>query len=240
MSSIYERLDEMNADTATVRAAKILEGLGFSPDMQQKKTKDFSGGWRMRISLARALFISPDFLVLDDASAHLDLGAVVWLEEYLKTFEKILLMVSHSQDFMNGVCTNIILLRNQKLTVYGGNYDTYIKTREELETNQMKQYEWEQEQMAHMKEYIAKFGHGSAKLARQAQSKEKTLEKMVRGGLTELVTKDKVAAIKFHDCYKLPPPVLQMIEVSFTYCFNFDGFFLNRLCWCTLLLCFCH
>lgn len=129
--------------------------------------------------------------------------AVVWFEEYLKKFNKILLLVSHSQDFLNEVCTNIILLRDQKLEYYGGNYDTYVRIRGEKETMQMKRYEWEQDQVKHMKEYIAKFGHGSAKLARQAQSKEKTLEKMTRAGMTEKVTQDRVVSFTFTNCGKL-------------------------------------
>ncbi|RWW87390.1 hypothetical protein BHE74_00003780 [Ensete ventricosum] len=146
-----------------------------------------------------------------------DLEACVWLEESLKKFDRILVVVSHSQDFLNGVCTNIIHMQNKKLKFYTGNYDQYVQTRADLEENQMKQYKWEQEQIASMKEYIARFGHGSAKLARQAQSKEKTLAKMERGGLTEKVVKDKVLVFRFTDVGKLPPPVLQFVGVTFGY-----------------------
>ncbi|RVW17534.1 ABC transporter F family member 1 [Vitis vinifera] len=146
-----------------------------------------------------------------------DLEACVWLEETLKNFDRILVVVSHSQDFLNGVCTNIIHMQNRKLKLYTGNYDQYVQTRAELEENQMKQYKWEQDQIASMKEYIARFGHGSAKLARQAQSKEKTLAKMERGGLTEKVVRDKILVFRFTDVGKLPPPVLQFVEVTFGY-----------------------
>lgn len=123
----------------------------------------------------------------------------MWLEEELKTYKRILVIISHSQDFLNGVCTkwvltiilyhhknftlfirSIIHLTKQRLKYYTGNYDMFTKTRDELLENQMKQYNWEQDQISHMKNYIARFGHGSAKLARQAQSKEKTLAKMVK------------------------------------------------------------
>lgn len=217
LERIYERLEAIDASTAEKRAAEILYGLGFNKKMQAKKTKDFSGGWRMRIALARALFINPTILLLDEPTNHLDLEACVWLEEMLKRFDRILVVVSHSQDFLNGVCTNIIHMQNKKLKLYTGNYDQYVQTRAELEENQMKQYKWEQEQIASMKEYIARFGHGSAKLARQAQSKEKTLAKMERGGLTEKVVKDKVLVFRFVDVGKLPPPVLQFVEVTFGY-----------------------
>ncbi|KAJ0020697.1 hypothetical protein Pint_32082 [Pistacia integerrima] len=217
LERIYERLEALDVATAEKRAAEILYGLGFNKMMQAKKTRDFSGGWRMRIALARALFMNPTILLLDEPTNHLDLEACVWLEESLKKFERILVVVSHSQDFLNGVCTNIIHMQNKKLKLYTGNYDQYVQTRSELEENQMKQYKWEQEQISSMKEYIARFGHGSAKLARQAQSKEKTLAKMERGGLTEKVTRDKVLVFRFVDVGKLPPPVLQFVEVAFGY-----------------------
>ncbi|KAK3205924.1 hypothetical protein Dsin_019970 [Dipteronia sinensis] len=217
LDRLYERLEAMDASTAEKRAAEILYGLGFDKKMQAKKTRDFSGGWRMRIALARALFINPTILLLDEPTNHLDLEACVWLEETLKKFDRILVVVSHSQDFLNGVCTSIIHMQNKKLKLYSGNYDQYVQTRSELEENQMKQYKWEQEQISSMKEYIARFGHGSAKLARQAQSKEKTLAKMERGGLTEKVSRDKVLVFRFVDVGKLPPPVLQFVEVSFGY-----------------------
>ncbi|XVF46267.1 hypothetical protein PTKIN_Ptkin03bG0014100 [Pterospermum kingtungense] len=217
LEHIYERLDAMDASTAEKRAAEILFGLGFNKKMQAKKTRDFSGGWRMRIALARALFMNPTILLLDEPTNHLDLEACVWLEESLKKFDRILVVVSHSQDFLNGVCTNIIHMQNKSLKLYTGNYDQYVQTRAELEENQMKQYKWEQEQIASMKEYIARFGHGSAKLARQAQSKEKTLAKMERGGLTGKVVRDNVLVFRFVDVGKLPPPVLQFAEVTFGY-----------------------
>ncbi|XP_066355497.1 ABC transporter F family member 1 [Miscanthus floridulus] len=217
LDRVYERLDAMDAGTAEKRAAEILFGLGFNKQMQAKKTKDFSGGWRMRIALARALFMNPTILLLDEPTNHLDLEACVWLEETLKKFDRILVVISHSQDFLNGVCTNIIHMQSKKLKLYTGNYDQYVQTRSELEENQMKQYKWEQEQIASMKEYIARFGHGSAKLARQAQSKEKTLAKMERGGLTEKVVRDRVLVFRFTDVGKLPPPVLQFVEVKFGY-----------------------
>jgi len=217
LMEVYERLDELGADTAEAKAANILNGLGFTTTMMNKQCKDFSGGWRMRIALARALFVKPHLLLLDEPTNHLDLDACVWLEEELKEYKTILLLISHSQDFMNGVCSNIIHMDKQILNYYGGNYDTFIRTRDELIENQMKQYQWEQDQIAHMKNYIARFGHGSAKLARQAQSKEKTLAKMVAEGLTEKVTRDKTLSFYFPDCGKIPPPVIMVQNVSFRY-----------------------
>ena len=115
---VYERLDEMEADTAEVRAAEILHGLGFSRAMMLKKCKDFSGGWRMRIALARALYLKPTLLLLDEPTNHLDLDACVWLEGELAKYKRCLFIISHSQDFMNNVCTNVIHLFQKKLIYY--------------------------------------------------------------------------------------------------------------------------
>jgi len=220
LMSVYERLDDIGAETAKARAANILHGLQFNAAMQEKQCKDFSGGWRMRIALARALFLRPHLLLLDEPTNHLDLEACVWLEEELKEYKTILLIVSHSQDFLNGVCNNIMHFDQQRLKSYGGNYDTFIRTKSELDESQMKQYNWEQDQIAHMKNYIARFGHGSAKLARQAQSKEKTLAKMVANGLTEKVAGDKSVSFCFYSCGELPPPVIMVQNVSFRYSEN--------------------
>ncbi|KAL7304570.1 hypothetical protein TKK_0003353 [Trichogramma kaykai] len=217
LMDVYERLDDMSADTAEARAAHILHGLGFTTKMQQTPTRDFSGGWRMRIALARALYVKPHLLLLDEPTNHLDLDACVWLEEELKTYKRILVIISHSQDFLNGICTNIIHLNKKCLKYYTGNYDAFVKTRMELLENQAKQYNWEQDQIAHMKNYIARFGHGSAKLARQAQSKEKTLAKMVAQGLTEKVSTDKTLNFYFPSCGTIPPPVIMVQNVSFRY-----------------------
>lgn len=214
---IYDRLDELGAELAPMQAARILNGLGFTPEMQKKNLCEFSGGWRMRVALARALFLKPYLLLLDEPTNHLDLDACVWLEEELKKYKTILVLISHSQDFLNGVCTRIIHMFQKKLTYYTGNYDAFVKTRAEVMENQMKRYNKEQEEIAHMKNYIARFGHGSAKLARQAQSKEKTLAKMVAKGLTEKVTTERSFSFYFPECTKLSPPVLQVQNISFRY-----------------------
>jgi len=124
---IHKRLRAIGAHSAEARAAAILAGLQFTPEMQKKKTMEFSGGWRMRISLARALFVLPDLLLLDEPTNHLDLDAVIWLEAYLRKYKKTLLLVSHDRDFLNGVITDTICLRDQRLEYYKGNYDSYEK-----------------------------------------------------------------------------------------------------------------
>jgi ATP-binding cassette subfamily F protein 2 len=217
LNSIYERLDDLDATTAEVRARTILKGLGFTHEMQGKFTKEFSGGWRMRVSLARALFIQPVCLLLDEPTNHLDMEAVIWLEDYLSRWTRILLLVSHSQDFLNNVCSHSIHFTKKKLYCYDGNYDQFMKTKTEREENQRKQYKWEQEQIKSIKDYVAKFGQGTAKNAKQAQSKEKVLEKMVRAGLVAKPEEEKALNFRFSDPGHLPPPVLAFHEVSFGY-----------------------
>ena len=144
--------------------------------------------------------------------------AVIWLENYLSKWDKILLLVSHSQDFLNNVCSHMIHFTNKKqLHYYDGNYDQFIKTKSEKEENQWKQYKWEQDSIKQMKEYIARFGHGTAKNAKQAQSKEKVLQKMIRAGLTPKPEEEKMLNFKFTDPGHLPPPVLAFHDVSFGY-----------------------
>lgn len=155
LESAYEELEELDPNTFEAKAGSILHGLGFTQAMMQKPTKDMSGGWRMRVALARALFVKPHLLILDEPTNHLDLGAVVWLEAYLSTYNHILVLTSHSQDFMDSVCTNIMdLTMKKKLVYYTGNYTTYVKTKGENEVNQMKAYHKQQEEIAHIKKWV--------------------------------------------------------------------------------------
>ncbi|WJX65450.1 ABC transporter F member 4 [Trifolium repens] len=125
LAELYEKLQLMRSDVAEPQASKILAGLGFTKDMQGRPTKSFSGGWRMRISLARALFVQPTLLLLDEPTNHLDLRAVLWLEEYLCRWKKTLVVVSHDRDFLNTVCSEIIHLHDLKLHFYHGNFDAF-------------------------------------------------------------------------------------------------------------------
>jgi ATP-binding cassette subfamily F protein 2 len=206
----------MDPQTFHTRASLILTGLGFNKKTINKKTKDMSGGWRMRVALGKALFVKPMLLLLDDPTAHLDLEACVWLEEYLKKWESTLVLVSHSQDFLNGVCSTMIDMRHKQLLYYGGNYDSYIKTRSEQEVNQMKAYEKQQEEIKHIKKFIASAGT-YANLVRQAKSRQKILDKMEADGFIQPVVSDRVFTFRFADVEKLPPPVLSLDNVTFSY-----------------------
>ncbi|KAF7881122.1 uncharacterized protein EAF02_007013 [Botrytis sinoallii] len=213
---LYERMDTMDPSTFSTRASLILTGLGFNKVTIHKKTKDMSGGWRMRVALAKALFVKPSLLLLDDPTAHLDLEACVWLEEYLKKWDRTLILVSHSMDFLNGVCTNMIDMRSRQLIYYGGNYDSYAKTRYEQEVNQMKAYQKQQDEIVHIKKFIASAGT-YANLVRQAKSRQKILDKMEADGFIQKVEEDRVFTFRFADVEKLPPPVLSFDDVTFSY-----------------------
>jgi len=145
--------------------------------------------------------------------------AVMWLEEYLGNWNKILFFVCHSQDFMNNVCTNIVRLDQtyKQLRYYSGNYDTYVQTRRDQDTVQIRQYEAEQRDIAEIKDFIARFGHGTVKMVRQAQAREKLLQKKLEAGLTPMPEKDPEYDWTFPDAGQLPVPVLSVENVSFAY-----------------------
>ncbi|RMJ26349.1 hypothetical protein PHISP_02783 [Aspergillus sp. HF37] len=228
LDDLYDRMDKMDPSTFHTRASLILTGLGFNKVTIHKKTKDMSGGWRMRVALAKALFVKPSVLLLDDPTAHLDLEACVWLEEYLKKWDRTLVLISHSLDFLNGVCSNMIDMRLQTLLYYGGNYDSYHKVRYDQETNQTKAYNKQQEEITHIKKFIASCGT-YANLVRQAKSRQKILDKMEADGLIPPVIPDKVFTFRFAEVEKLPPPVLSFDDVTFSYSGNWDDTLYDHL-----------
>lgn len=217
LDSVYQKIDDLDPDTFEKRAAVLLRGLGFSDPDMHKATKDMSGGWRMRVALGLCLFISPMLLLLDEPTNHLDLEACVWLEKYLSTYPYCLVVVSHSQDFLNGVCTNIVDITPEKTLVgYTGNYDTYIKTKTENEINQMKRYKKEQDDIKHLKSFISSCGTYS-NLVKQAKSKQKILDKMYAVGLTPKVSPPPKFSFRFAECEKLQPPIMTFQDVAFSY-----------------------
>ncbi|XP_030250489.1 ATP-binding cassette sub-family F member 3 [Sparus aurata] len=214
LSEIYGKLEEIEADKAPARASVILAGLGFSPKMQQQTTKEFSGGWRMRLALARALFARPDLLLLDEPTNMLDVRAILWLENYLQTWQSTILVVSHDRNFLNAVVTDIIHLHSQRLDSYRGDYENFIKTKEDRLKNQHREYEAQLQYRQHIQVFIDRFRY-NANRAAQVQSKLKLLEK-----LPELkpLEKETEVTLRFPDNFeKLSPPILQLDEVEFYY-----------------------
>jgi len=213
LNEIYAKLESIEADKAPARASVILCGLGFSTLMQRQATKKFSGGWRMRIALARALFSQPDLLLLDEPTNMLDLKAIIWLENYLLTWPTTLFLVSHDRHFLDAVPTDILDLRARTITPYRGNYENFLNIREDRLKNQQREYDSQMMFRAHAQEFIDKFRF-NAKRASLVQSKIKLLEK-----LPELkpVEKETSIVFAFPEVEKIAPPVLQLDEVSFRY-----------------------
>lgn len=214
---ICEELDEQDLATLEARAGELLFGLGFSQPMMHRSTKDMSGGWRMRVALAQALLLQPSLLLLDEPTNHLDLGACIWLEDFLSRYKKTLIVISHSQEFLNTVCTNIMeLTHDSKLLVWGGNYDTFVKTKKEKETQQLKQYRKQQDDIQRLQHFIRTCGTYS-NLVKQAQSKQKIIDKMIEAGLIQAPHIESVYRFKWPNCGRLPPPVMAFKNVSFSY-----------------------
>ncbi|KAJ2049020.1 ATP-binding cassette, regulator of translational elongation [Coemansia sp. S16] len=213
LNGIMTKLTEIESDKAEAKAGEILNGLGFSALDFQKPTRSFSGGWRMRLSLARALFCRPDLLLLDEPTNMLDIPAVVWLERYLKTWTSTLLVVSHDREFLDEVATDIVHQHSEQLDQYRGNFQTFWSTREERRKNQMREYESQMQQRAHLQEFIDRWRY-NANRAAQAQMKIKILEKMPE---LEKPEDDKIVTFSFPDPESISPPVLYMTDVTFSY-----------------------
>ncbi|XP_023343664.1 ATP-binding cassette sub-family F member 3 [Eurytemora carolleeae] len=157
LSEVYQELEAIDAAKAPARAAVILDGLGFIGDMQERATKTFSGGWRMRLALARALFSKPDLLLLDEPTNMLDMQAIIWLERYLQTWKSTILVVSHDRSFLDEVPTDILHLHSQKIDTYKGNYSDFNNTMVERLKAQSREYESQMEFRKHVQEFIDKF-----------------------------------------------------------------------------------
>ncbi|XP_013182386.1 PREDICTED: ATP-binding cassette sub-family F member 3 [Papilio xuthus] len=213
LSEVYAQLENVEADKAPARASIILSGLGFTTEMQNRATRTFSGGWRMRLALARALFSKPDLLLLDEPTNMLDIKAIIWLENYLQNWPTTLLVVSHDRNFLDTVPTDILHLHTQRIDTYRGNYEQFDKTKSEKHKNQQREYEAQQQQRAHMQEFIDRFRY-NANRASSVQSKIKMLDR-----LPELrpVEKEIEVQLRFPETEPLSPPILQLNEVGFYY-----------------------
>jgi len=177
IATAHATLDEAGGYTARARAGSLLNGLGFKPDEHEKPLGDFSGGWRIRLSLARALMCPSDLLLLDEPTNHLDMETVVWLEDWLKRYDGTLILISHDRDFLDQVVDSVIHIEHRSLTSYTGGYSDFEAARAQHLANQQAQFEKQQRQVAHMQKFIDRF-RAQATKARAAQSRIKALERM--------------------------------------------------------------
>jgi ATP-binding cassette subfamily F protein 3 len=177
LHTLYERMEAIDGFTAESRASRLLHGLGFAAEEYSNPVDSFSGGWRMRLNLARALMCRSDILLLDEPTNHLDLPAILWLERWLKRYEGILLVVSHDRDFLDQVCTRIAHIENRAISLFTGNYSQFEKLRAEQLALQQAMYVRQQKQIKHIHSFVDRFRYKASK-ARQAQSRIKMLERM--------------------------------------------------------------
>ncbi|KAI8139427.1 P-loop containing nucleoside triphosphate hydrolase protein [Fennellomyces sp. T-0311] len=213
LKEVFTKLEEIESDKAEAKAAAILSGLGFPAPDQKRPTREFSGGWRMRISLARALFCKPDVLMLDEPDNMLDIPAIVWLEKYLQTWTNTLLVVSHDREFLDEVATDILFMHSEKLDYYKGNFTNFHATKDERQKAAVREYESQMEYRKHLQDFIDRWRY-NAKRAPQAQSRLKILEKLP---VLEPPTSEKEVTFQFADPDAISPPILQMNEVTFGY-----------------------
>lgn len=192
--------------TAKARAQSLLAGLGFSQMQMQQKVGSFSGGWRIRLNLARTLFQPSELLLLDEPTNHLDLETVLWLQDFLRGYAGTLMLISHDRDFLDAVCTHTIHLYQQKLTLYTGNYSSFERQRAERLAIEQAMREKQQSQRAHLEDFVRRF-RAKATKAKQAQSRLKALERMP---LIQLAHVDSPFSFTLPAADKLSVPLLSI------------------------------
>ena len=213
LAHLHQRMEELDGYTASARAAKLLNGLGFAEEQLQQPLQEFSGGWRVRLNLARALMCPADMLLLDEPTNHLDLEAVVWLEQWLANFDGLLLLISHDREFLDAVTTHIVSIEACDLVRYRGNYSAYEKQRAARLAQQQSMHEKQQREISHMQSYVDRF-RAKATKAKQAQSRLKALARM------EQIAPAHVDS-EFHFAFKAAPrasdPLLKIVAADIGY-----------------------
>jgi ATP-binding cassette subfamily F protein 3 len=219
VAACHQKLAEMNGYDAEARAGRLLHGLGFPAETHQRAVSSFSGGWRVRLNLARALMCPSDLLLLDEPTNHLDLDAVLWLEQWLLKYPGTLLLISHDREFLDGVSTHTLHLNEGKAKLYVGDYTSFERQRSEHLRQQQIAFEKEQAERAHLQKFIDRFKAKASK-AKQAQSRMKRLAKLAG---TEAVRAERDLHINFGEPLKLPHSLLRLNHVDAGYISQRDG-----------------
>jgi ATP-binding cassette subfamily F protein 3 len=213
LAQLHEQMGHIGGYQARARAARLLHGLGFRPGEEERAVNSFSGGWRMRLNLAKALMCRSDLLLLDEPTNHLDLDAVLWLEDWLTSYPGTLLLISHDRDFLDNVVNQIAHIEQGRLTLYTGNYSAFERARAERLANQQAAYEKQQREIAHMQAFVERF-RAKATKARQAQSRLKALERMEQIAPAHV---DSPFHFAFRPPVKNPRPLLRLDEAAAGY-----------------------
>ncbi|WP_329743087.1 ribosomal protection-like ABC-F family protein [Dyella sp. A6] len=219
MAMAHHRIEELNGYDARARAGRLLHGLGFAPETHERAVKDFSGGWRVRLNLARALMAPSELLLLDEPTNHLDLDAVLWLEEWLRRYQGTLLIISHDREFLDGVIDHTLHLDGGGAKLYTGNYSAFERLRAEQLRQQQIAHDREQVERAHLQSFIDRFKAKATK-AKQAQSRMKRLEKMAG---TEAVRAERPFHFEFVRPERVPDSMLQLEELAAGYVSEHGG-----------------
>jgi ATP-binding cassette subfamily F protein 3 len=215
-ASAHQRIDAMGGYDGRARAGRLLHGLGFKPDDHEKTVAEFSGGWRGRLNLARALMAPSDLLLLDEPTNHLDLDAVLWLEQWLRRYPRTLMVISHDREFLDGTVDHVLHLEQGAARLYAGNYSDFERQRAERLHQQQAAFAKEQTERAHLQSFIDRF-RAKATKARQAQSRVKRLEKLSG---TEAVRVERAFEFRFPEPERLPQSMLKLEHVDAGYCFS--------------------
>jgi ATP-binding cassette subfamily F protein 3 len=213
MALAHAALDDAGGHTARSRAQAMLLGLGFKSDELDNPVNSFSGGWRMRLQLSRALMCPADLMLLDEPTNHLDLDALVWLEDWLKRYEGTMLVISHDRDFLDAVTRVTLHLDNSQLTRYGGNYSAFETLLAQQQALQQSAFEKQQDRIAHLQKFIDRFKAKASK-AKQAQSRVKALERMQR---VDAVLDAADFQFEFKPPESLPNPMLSLQTADLGY-----------------------
>ncbi|WP_434000050.1 ATP-binding cassette domain-containing protein [Endozoicomonas sp.] len=213
LAELHEKLLQADGYTARSRAEQLLHGLGFSHEQIERSVKDFSGGWRMRLNLARTLMCPSDLLFLDEPTNHLDLDAIVWLESFLKRYQGTLIIISHDRDFLDAVIDVTIHIEHQKLNTYRGNYSAFERMRSERLQQQQAAFERQQKQRAHMEKFVERF-RAKATKAKQAQSRLKALARLEEIAPAHV---DSPFSFSFPDPEKMSSPLLTLDKAELGY-----------------------
>ncbi len=213
VAEAHHRLEELNGYDAAARAGRLLHGLGFPAETHPKPVSDFSGGWRVRLNVARALMMPSDLLLLDEPTNHLDLDAVVWMEEWLRRYAGTLLVISHDREFLDNVTTHTLHLHEGKAKLYTGNYTAFERQRAEHLRQQNIAFEKEQAERAHLQKFIDRFKAKASK-AKQAQSRMKRLAKLAG---TEAVRAEREFRIEFPQPLRLPHALMRLNDADCGY-----------------------